>query len=437
MARAQPAGPVFGWLVRLRWLAIVGIVLVLVGVGNRLSSWALGTLAGLVLTLVVSSLLTHYLTGKHQSERRPAGSVDDPSLESDRLRDAREELETERSRLQAIIDCMGDAVSFSDRAGNVLLENQRAAQLWGAPGAADATRADVLKATLEGATGARVFEHAGRSYEATSSVVRDQRERSMGLVVVARDVTDRLALERRLAHEEQISVVGKLAAVVAHEINNPIGVVSLYAQHALARLPKGDPLQRHLETIQRNAESCRKITGDLLELARPRKPKHERVDLRTVCHDVAQSVEPLAAKLGVRIIHEESASAVWAEADAQQLRQAVLNLTLNAIEASRQGGTVQLRAFEAPELAPITRAIEISDCGEGIPAEELERIFQPFFTTKPTGTGLGLAVADNIVRGHGGSISVESETRQGTTFRVLLPEVPPSRGLPSVGDDPA
>ncbi len=171
--------------------------------------------------------------------------------------------------------------------------------------------------------------------------MRDHHEAPLGLVTVTRDITERLALERHLMHDERMAVVGKIAAAVAHEINNPIGVVSLYAQHALAKLPPGSPIQKHLETIRRNAESCRKITGDLLELARPRTPEHERVDLRLLCKDVAQSVEALAATYGVQVADESRSNAapLWAEGDAGQLRQALLNLALNAVEALSGGGS--------------------------------------------------------------------------------------------------
>ena len=397
-------------------------------VARSLSPWSLGVLGGLGLMLGSSSYIARYLTARlHDSEQRLASTVDDLSLEKERLAETRATVELERSRLQSIIDCMGDAVTFSDPEGRLLLSNDRAKEL--RRGGDDPFAPEALTAVFDSVARGRdavtqpAFERGGRSYEATCAVVRDPHEAPLGLVTVTRDITDRLALERHLMHDERMAVVGKIAAAVAHEINNPIGVVSLYAQHALAKLPPGSPIEKHLETIRRNAESCRKITGDLLQLARPRTPEHALVDLRLLCKDVAQSVEPVAAKYGVVVADESRANTapLWAEGDAGQLRQAVLNLALNAIEASQEGDRVSIRAYETQDRDATARVVEVSDTGSGIDPDQLAQIFQPFFTTKPTGTGLGLAVADNIVKGHNGRMTVESAENRGTTFRILLP----------------
>ncbi|MCC6900916.1 MAG: hypothetical protein IT377_18205 [Polyangiaceae bacterium] len=400
-------------------------------IARSLSPWSLGVLGGLGLMLGSSSYIARYLTARlHDSEERLATTVDDLSLEKERLAETRATIELERSRLQAIIDCMGDAVTFSDPEGRLLLSNDRAKEL--RRGGDDPFGPESLTAVFDSVAQGReavtqpAFQRGGRSYEATCAVVRDHHEAPLGLVTVTRDITDRLALERHLMHDERMAVVGKIAAAVAHEINNPIGVVSLYAQHALAKLPPGSPIEKHLETIRRNAESCRKITGDLLQLARPRTPEHALVDLRLLCKDVAQSVEPVAAKYGVVVADESRANAapLWAEGDAGQLRQAVLNLALNAIEASQEGDRVSLRAYETQDRDVTARVVEVSDTGSGIEPDQLAQIFQPFFTTKPAGTGLGLAVADNIVKGHNGRMTVDSEENRGTTFRILLPSAP-------------
>lgn len=389
-----------------------------------LGPWSLGTLAALALTLGSSSYFARYLTRRlHASESRLAASVTALSTEKERLAEIRSAVETERTRLQAIIDCMGDAVTFSDASGEVLLSNRRARELrgHGGPDAPDPA------ARLPGDAGARagrvVFERAGKSYETTRSEVRSPGGKPLGLVAVTRDISERLALERHLMHDERMAVVGKMAAAVAHEINNPIGVVSLYAQHALAKLPPESPLTKHLETIQRNAESCRKITGELLELARPRKPERRRFDLRALCRDVAVSVEPIATREGVRLSDESRSGTapLLVEGDPDHLRQAVLNLALNAIEACEPGDRVFVRAYETQDGDATARVVEIADTGPGIPAETVEQIFQPFFTTKPTGTGLGLAVADHIVKAHGGRLAVESAPGRGAAFRLLLP----------------
>lgn len=398
---------------------------------RTVNPWVAGALSGLALTLGASSYFARHLTARLQeSERRLAATVGDLSVEKERLAETRAAIEIEHARLGAIIDGMGDGVTFSDPEGHVLLSNARARRLRPASLDADdgAIGPSVLRARFQQISAGRVasdpaFERDGRTYEVTRSVVRARSGEPLGLVTLTHDITDRLALERHLMHEERMAVVGKVAAAVAHEINNPIGVVSLYAQHALAKLPADSPLGKHLETILRNAESCRKITGGLLELARPRTPERAQLDMRQLCKDVVVSVLPLAAKFDVSVTEgsQEGAAPLWATGDENQLRQAVLNLALNAVEASPRGGEVLVRAYETGQRSAAAHVIEVRDTGPGIPSELLPQIFQPFFTTKASGTGLGLAVADNIVKGHGGSITVESAEGHGATFRIVLP----------------
>ncbi|MEP7381504.1 MAG: ATP-binding protein, partial [Gemmatimonadota bacterium] len=232
---------------------------------------------------------------------------------------------------------------------------------------------------------------------------------------------------RRLMHDEQMSVTGKLAAAVAHEINNPLGVVTLYSQHALNNLAPDHPAYPHLQTIHRNAERCRKIIGELLSLARPRRPERRRVDLRWLCREVMDSVRLLAEKAGVRISSGRYArdAPIWIEADSGMLLQAVLNLAVNAIEATAKGNEVFVEAYEAHDRDATVCIIEVRDTGAGIAADQLEQVFQPFFTTKATGTGLGLSIAENVIQSHHGRIDVHSAVGAGTTFRLVLPRVEP------------
>ncbi len=404
--------------------------------GGALGVRALALLGGLVLTLVASSLFTSSLTARLRAgQERLVATVSELESETERLAQARAAGETARSRLQAIVDAMEDAVTFLGPDGGVLFTNQRARELWRAenPRARVEALASLGRA-LQGepiGDGRSSFERAGRSFDATRSLVRGAQGEILGVVLVVRDVTTRLAMERHLMHDEQMVVVGKLAAAVAHEINNPIGVVFLYSQHALAALPPESPVKKHLETIRRNAESCRRIIGGLLNLARPQEPERHRVDLRLLCREVIDSVQPLAAAAGVRVSSGSQASEVpiWAQADGGMLRQALLNLAVNAVEASEPGGDVSVGAYETQDGEATASAIEVRDKGPGIAPEQLDRLFLPFFTTKPTGTGLGLAVAENVVKSHNGRIDVESTLGEGTLFRIVLPE-PRSSGAP-------
>ncbi len=406
--------------------------------GQELGLPLLATLGGLVLTLVACSLFTRFLTeGLRQGRRRLLATVNELHVEKDRLNQARSEIDTERGRLQAIIDCMGDAVMCWDPSGRVLVSNQRARELEHAGSfTSDPELTEALRRTIadeQFASGMRsTFEIGDRTFEATHSPVRGPQGGLLGLVTVARDISDRLAMEKHLMYQEQMSVVGKLAASVAHEINNPIGVIFLYSQHALAKLPAGSPVHDHLETIRRNADACRKIVVGLLDLARRHKPERRPVELHLLCREIVDSVRPLAAGAGAVVSMGErgGTSDIWAYADAAMLRQALLNLAVNAVEAVGPGGEIAIGCYETLERGTTTHVIEVRDNGPGIPPELVGQIFQPFFTTKASGTGLGLSIADNVVKSHNGHIEVDSVQERGTLLRIVLPCMASSDVLP-------
>ncbi len=367
-----------------------------------------------------------------------ATTVEQLERAQEELAAARRCIDEERSKLQSAIDCMEEAVIFSDPQGRVTAKNRAAQDLWaalcGPSGSLEKCHtkdAFTALATLfdrivdmgdeQQVYTHPTFERRGHTFEATYSLVRTQDGEPKGLVMVARDITEQRAVEQRTMHEERMSVVGKLAAAVAHEINNPIGVISLYGQLARSQLPPDSSVREHLDTILRNADACRKIVGDLLALARTRKPQHGAVDLPALCGEVVQSLLPLAERAGIQLRMAESPGALEVEGDAGELRQAVLNVTLNAVEATEAGGVVtvgvsELRGHDAPG-----RVIEVRDTGSGIADDDLVHLFRPFFTTKATGTGLGLSIVKSIVDGHAGRIEVGSALGRGTVLRIFLP----------------
>jgi signal transduction histidine kinase len=236
--------------------------------------------------------------------------------------------------------------------------------------------------------------------------------------MVARDVTERLELQRAQMREERMSVVGKLAAGLAHEINNPLGAIALFTQHALRSVEPDAVLADHLRTVQRNAEHCKRIVRDLLTYARQRPPERVPIDVSDVIAVAARTLQPQADQSRVTLEVDATPGALRRiDGDPDQLRQVLINLGLNAIEAMPGGGALH---FVAREEAGGVR-IEVRDTGPGIPAEQRDRVFSAFFTTKPEGTGLGLAVARDIVQAHQGEIALESDAASGTRFSIRLP----------------
>jgi two-component system NtrC family sensor kinase len=227
------------------------------------------------------------------------------------------------------------------------------------------------------------------------------------------------AMQAHLIQSEKLAGVGKLAAGVAHEINNPLTCVLTNSSLLLSDLPPDDPRREDLQTIVDETLRCRKIVKGLLDFARQTKPQKKPLDLNKVADDVLLLVKNQASFQNITIQSELNSQIPRVLADADQIRQVVLNVILNAADAMPQGGTLRVRScFEAESNRVM---LKISDTGPGIPVEIQDKLFEPFFTTKKTGTGLGLAIAYGIMERHKGELRVESSPGHGTTVSVILP----------------
>lgn len=219
----------------------------------------------------------------------------------------------------------------------------------------------------------------------------------------------------RAERAEKLAMLGRLAAGLAHEIRNPLGAIVGSIQ-LVKGAPGLDEESRELcQLIERETARLNDLVSDMLDLARPRPPSLGRVDLARIAQDVVY----LAARSGrgsdVDLVYE-GPNALEVTADAGQLRQVLWNLVRNAIQVSSPGAKVTVRVEDRGD-SPL---LEISDHGPGIPSEVQSQIFDAFFTTRPAGIGIGLAVVKRIVDDHGWAIEVESEEGKGATFRVEL-----------------
>ncbi|MCC7416324.1 MAG: GAF domain-containing protein [Acidobacteria bacterium] len=251
-----------------------------------------------------------------------------------------------------------------------------------------------------------------------------------GTILLLEDITGRVRLEEQLQISEKMASIGLLAAGVAHEVNTPLTGISSYTQMLLEGAEPGDPRTALLEKIERQTFRAAKIVSGLLNLSRPGSSNHGRalVDLNAVVTDVFSLLEHQFAAGKIRVRRELSAGPVFVLGIEHQLQQVFLNLFLNARDAMPVGGwlTVATRADQAAAVA------EIADTGSGIPPDQLSRIYDPFFTTKPIGrgTGLGLSIAYGIVREHDGVVQCDSAVGQGTTFTLTFPQAQ-AAGRPS------
>lgn len=235
------------------------------------------------------------------------------------------------------------------------------------------------------------------------------------------------AKERALRHADKMAALGTLAGGVSHEFNNLLGGIQGCAEDAAA---ESDPaeLKATLEMIERTARRGISVSQNLLRFARPSEGARRSVDVAEMFRDVAALIEPEAVRNRVKVTVECGAVPPLT-ADASGIHQVILNLATNALHAmKRDGGSLTLSAESS---AGETR-LRVADTGTGIRAEHRDRLFEPFFTTRPEGTGLGLSVSWGIVQSHGGRITVESEPGRGSAFTVTLPHDPPP---PDSSDD--
>lgn len=247
------------------------------------------------------------------------------------------------------------------------------------------------------------------------------------LAAVRRASDDRRAMGEQLFQAQKLALLGELAAGVAHEINNPMMIIGqeaeiigmLLARADLAGTPQARELRESAEQIKQQVSRCGSITQGMLQAARKRDAVYQPVDINRLVEDMAVLVEREAAMAGVSMVRMYSERLPPVATDGPSLRQVVLNLLANAAQAVKGGGKI----FITTALREDTVLIEIRDTGPGIAPEHMDKLFSPFFTTKPAGqgTGLGLSISLRIINELGGTITVASEPGKGAAFTVSLP----------------
>jgi two-component system sensor histidine kinase HydH len=225
-----------------------------------------------------------------------------------------------------------------------------------------------------------------------------------------------LASQERLVRSERFAAIGEAAAYVSHEIKNPLMVIGGLARQ-VENKEKEPPLKEKLHIIQSEVQRLENFLGDLRDFTRPATPVMQKININEVIHEVDALMKEEAKNRNVRLVENLDPHLPPLHADPNQMKQVLLNLVKNALEAMDSGGQVVLTSGAEDNQVWFS----VRDTGGGMPPEVLEKIFNPFFTTKKKGTGLGLAVIHKIVADHHGSVSVQSLPDQGTTFRIELP----------------
>lgn len=249
------------------------------------------------------------------------------------------------------------------------------------------------------------------------SVLHGANGDTVGQVIVLEDLTEQRRLQEQARQAERLVALGQLAGGLAHEVRNPLGIVRATAQLLSAKLPSELGLRRYTQVLTDEADRIERLVGELLSYANPRQPQRTMFDAATLIGELAATLAGYIEQHGVQIETAVDNMLPLVFADREQLRQALLNLLLNAVQASPSQMTVHLRCYRAVERI----CFEVRDYGPGIPAAIRSRIFDPFFTTRDEGVGMGLAVVARIVTDHGGTIAVADPPGGGARFTLCLP----------------
>jgi two-component system sensor histidine kinase PilS (NtrC family) len=367
------------------------------------------------------------------------------------LNEARAQLNRALFDTETILENLSSGLATIDAGGQVRHWNRAASEIIGIPAGAVRGRhyvevfregfeafASRLRETLEqGVEGTRyevtVRTADGRTVAlgmSTSLLLGSAGERR-GMIALFQDLSEVKALEEKIRRGETLAAIGQLSAGIAHEIRNCLNPISGSVEVLQRELKVEGENGRLLDLIVRESERLDRFIRELLDYARERPLRTESVDAAVLAGDVVELARrhPSAGE-SKRLAFERAGSSIWVQVDLDQMKQVLANLLINALESIDGEGTVSVTVRQdrrAPNgwgrPAGVPRAVlEIVDTGAGIPSQDLEHVFEPFFSTKQGGTGLGLAIASRIVERHGGHLEVESRVGVGTTMRLWLPQ---------------
>jgi PAS domain S-box-containing protein len=245
-----------------------------------------------------------------------------------------------------------------------------------------------------------------------------ERGQPIGALLTMRDAESVRRIENEIELSRRLAAIGRLTSGVAHEVKNPINAIVIHLEILRERLLQLDPeTRRHMDIIASEIQRLDRVVKTLVDFTRPIDLRLSEVDLRRLMEEVASLAEPEARQRGVKIVRQEDARPLLARIDSDLVKQAVLNVVLNGVQAMPQGGILSLTSQAHDQSAKL----EIHDQGDGIAPEIRDKIFNLYFTTKKSGSGIGLAVSYRVLQLHNGALEFDSEAGKGTTFRFILP----------------
>jgi len=359
-------------------------------------------------------------------------------MNSEQLQSLLSLITEEYELLDAVLDSLGTGILICDSFHILVQHNKAAARIlpfefhdvqerpvWSC--VREQEIAAFIQQTIENEESATAREFGVEEFSGTRflsiSVMPLVRSKSVrGTIITVEDVTWKKNEELRNRRLESLASLTNLAATVAHEIKNPLGSISIYVQLLRKTLSQaeggaaGDTVQ-YLDIVDEEIERLNRIVVDFLFAVRPLKFEFASLDLNLMIQSLASFMSEELSHASVALILDLAPSLPNIYGDDRFLRQMLINLIKNSLAAMPSGGTVAIKTAQAEDMV----TLQVSDTGVGIPPGVIDRIFEPYFTTKADGTGLGLAMAYKVVKEHGGDIRVQSEAGKGACFTIALP----------------
>lgn len=333
------------------------------------------------------------------------------------LHSALTDAEQSKDYLNAVLYSIEEAIIVVDPSSTVTMMNAAAGKLLGQPSEkVRGKNISQLDLHLKGEGSETVLTVGDKAYHVifSQSAVVDAEGEPRGSVILIKDITRLRELEARNERNQRLISMGEMAAKIVHEIRNPLCSIELFSSMLERELL--DPQHKNLaKGISTGISNLNTILSNMLFFARPHKPVMKLIRLDRVISDLVAMFRPLTESKGVTL--QTLLTGCEVLGDAELLKQVLMNVVINAVQAMPGGGDVVISMSKNSEFI----IVEVTDEGSGIPARLGEKIFDPFFTTKDTGTGLGLAIASRIVENHGGYIRAENREMKGSTFSIFLP----------------
>lgn len=332
-------------------------------------------------------------------------------------------------RAKTVFDTIPDGISIQDRDFNIIMANQALANVFDSPAEELAGRkcyevyyggedACILCPLLECQQTNNLIMKQGNTYEVQAYPLIDNDGNVQAILGYTRDITRRSEMQSQLNQAEKLAELGRLVGVMAHEVRNPLAVIQMSIGYLENQLDNSAPkVKKHLQTIQEEIERANKIIQDIVVYTKPPASHYERINVNTQVRLALARALMESDGRNIEVIKNIDKNSITVEMDKEHLQQVLQNLLKNACQAMPAGGRLTVSSSSYLTFAEI----RISDTGDGIPEDKVDKIFEPFVTTKRDGMGLGLFISRRLVERYQGEIVVQSRRGEGTTFVIRFP----------------